>query len=169
MLAFPSSAHLIHTKMTRALFLLNLLLITLGLTLAGTTPEGIAWLATKKTEDGVVERPSGLLYKEIRPGTGKTPTIDSPCSCHYAGRLIDGTEFDSSYARGQPLTFAPNQVIKGWTEAMQLMKEGGKWELYIPSELAYGDGGAGGVIPGGAVLIFELELLEVQGDSVKDS
>jgi FKBP-type peptidyl-prolyl cis-trans isomerase FklB len=79
--------------------------------------------------------------------------------------LLDGTEFDSSYKRGQPLTFAPNQVIKGWTEAMQLMKEGDKWELFIPSELAYGDRGAGAKIPGGSVLIFELELLEVQGDS----
>lgn len=96
---------------------------------------------------------------------GKSPTIDSPCKCHYSGTLIDGTTFDSSYQRGEPLTFAPNQVIKGWTEAMQLMKEGGKWELYIPSELGYGDRGAGGSIPGGAVLIFTLELLEVLGDS----
>jgi len=82
---------------------------------------------------------------------------------HYAGTLINGTEFDSSYKRGQPLSFAPNQVIKGWTEAMQLMKEGGKWELYIPSELAYGDSGAGGKIPGGSVLVFTLELLKVSG------
>jgi FKBP-type peptidyl-prolyl cis-trans isomerase FklB len=70
---------------------------------------------------------------------GMYVTLDSPCECHYSGTLIDGTEFDSSYKRGKPLTFAPNQVIKGWTEAMQLMKEGGKWELYIPSELAYGE------------------------------
>jgi FKBP-type peptidyl-prolyl cis-trans isomerase FklB len=76
--------------------------------------------------------------------------------------LIDGTEFDSSYKRGAPLTFAPNQVIKGWTEALQLMEEGAKWELYIPSELGYGDNGAGGAIPGGAVLIFTLELMEIQ-------
>ena len=93
---------------------------------------------------------------------GKTPTINSPCECDYAGTLIDGTEFDSSYKRGQPLTFAPNQVIKGWTEAMQLMTEGAKWELYIPSELAYGDRGAGGMIPGGAALLFTLELLKVR-------
>ena len=79
-----------------------------------------------------------------------------------AGTLIDGTEFDSSYKRGQPLTFAPNQVIKGWTEALQLMKEGAKWELYIKSELGYGDRGAGSTIPAGAVLVFELELLEVK-------
>lgn len=109
------------------------------------------------------------LYTEIRAGTGKTPTLNSPCDCHYSGTLIDGTEFDSSYKRGQPLTFAPNQVIAGWTEAMQLMKEGGKWELYIPSELAYGDSGAGGAIPGGAALIFELELLTVKGDFVKET
>ena len=107
-----------------------------------------------------------VRYKELRAGAGKTPTVDSPCSCHYAGTLIDGTEFDSSYKRGQPTTFAPNQVIKGWTEAMQLMKEGAKWELYIPSELAYGDRGAGGRIPGGSVLIFTLELIEVKGNSV---
>lgn len=96
---------------------------------------------------------------------GKSPTIDSPCKCHYSGTLIDGTTFDSSYQRGEPLTFAPNQVIKGWTEAMQLMKEGGKWELYIPSDLGYGDRGAGGSIPPGAVLIFTLELIEVLGNS----
>jgi FKBP-type peptidyl-prolyl cis-trans isomerase FklB len=134
---------------------------------AGTSEEGLKWLASKKAEPGVVARPSGLLYKEVRPGVGKTPTVDSPCDCHYSGKLIDGTEFDSSYKRGAPLTFAPNQVIKGWTEAMQLMKEGGKWELYIPSELAYGDSGAGSLIPGGAVLVFELELLKVKGDYVK--
>ena len=144
-------------------FLLFTVLWTLAAA-AGTTPEGLQWLLQKKTEAGVVETESGLLYKEIRPGTGKTPTIDSPCSCHYSGTLIDGTEFDSSYKRGEPLTFAPNQVIKGWTEAMQMMKEGAKWELYIKSELAYGDRGAGGLIPPGAVLIFELELLKVKGD-----
>ena len=97
------------------------------------------------------------------PSAGKTPLFSTPCKCHYSGTLIDGTEFDSSYKRGEPLTFAPNQVIKGWTEAMQLMKEGGQWELYIPSELGYGERGAGGMIPGGAVLIFTLELLEVLG------
>jgi len=100
-----------------------------------TTPEGKLFLAEKAKEEGVVVLPSGLQYKEIIAGTGKSPLINSPCECHYAGTLIDGTEFDSSYKRGKPLTFAPNQVIKGWTEAMQLMKEGGKWELYIPSEL----------------------------------
>lgn len=150
-----------------------LLLLVCGLlslfnVLAGTSTEGLAFLQKKGTEEGVVTTSSGLMYKELRAGNadGKTPTLNSPCECHYAGTLIDGTEFDSSYTRGAPLTFAPNQVIKGWTEAMQLMKEGEKWELYIPSELGYGDRGAGGTIPGGAVLIFTLELLKVKGDSV---
>ena len=80
---------------------------------AGTNEEGLAFLAKKATEEGVVKLPSGLLYKEITPGTGATPKVDSPTKCHYAGRLLDGTEFDSSYKRGEPLTFAPNQVIKG--------------------------------------------------------
>eukprot|EP00934_Nitzschia_sp_Nitz4_P005695 Nitzschia sp. Nitz4//scaffold35_size145790//120754//121414//NITZ4_003053-RA/size145790-processed-gene-0.214-mRNA-1//1//CDS//3329549193//5685//frame0 len=132
---------------------------------AGTNQAGLDFLAKKATEEGVVKLDSGLMYKELVAGTGKTPLVNSPCSCHYSGALIDGTEFDSSYKRGKPTTFAPNQVIKGWTEAMQLMKEGGKWELYIPSELAYGDRGAGGRIPGGSVLVFTLELLEVKGAS----
>mmetsp|Transcript_19441 Transcript_19441/g.42269 ORF Transcript_19441/g.42269 Transcript_19441/m.42269 type:complete len:223 (-) Transcript_19441:832-1500(-) len=138
-------------------------------TVLATNAEGLAYLEAKGKEEGVVTLPSGLLYKEMRPGNadGKTPTANSPCECHYAGTLIDGTEFDSSYKRGAPLTFAPNQVIKGWTEAMQLMKEGAKWELYIPSELAYGDGSAGPG-PGGSVLIFTLELLKVNGDYVKE-
>jgi FKBP-type peptidyl-prolyl cis-trans isomerase FklB len=84
--------------------------LTTGVARAGTTEEGLKWLAAKRAEPGVVALPSGLLYKEIRPGTGKTPTVDSPCDCHYSGTLIDGTEFDSSYKRGAPLTFAPNQV-----------------------------------------------------------
>merc|ERR1711935_1014214 len=96
---------------------------------------------------------------------GVTPKVGTPCECHYAGTLIDGTEFDSSYKRGQPTTFAPNQVIKGWTEAMQLMGEGDKWELYVPSELAYGDRQRGQHITPGAVLVFEIEILEVKGDS----
>mmetsp|Transcript_18905 Transcript_18905/g.24318 ORF Transcript_18905/g.24318 Transcript_18905/m.24318 type:complete len:156 (+) Transcript_18905:118-585(+) len=128
---------------------------------AGTNKEGLAFLEKKKVEAGVIETESGLLYKEIRAGTGESPALNSPCSCHYSGTLIDGTEFDSSYKRGQPLTFAPNQVIKGWTEALQLMNAGSKWELYIKSEIGYGDRGAGAVIPGGAVLVFELELLEI--------
>ncbi|KNC87339.1 hypothetical protein SARC_00530 [Sphaeroforma arctica JP610] len=95
------------------------------------------------------------------PEGGPSPKVSTPCDVHYAGRTIDGKEFDSSIKRGQPTRFAPNQVIKGWTEAMQLMKEGDKYELTIPSELAYGDRGAGGKIPGGAVLVFEMEIIKV--------
>mmetsp|Transcript_26501 Transcript_26501/g.48020 ORF Transcript_26501/g.48020 Transcript_26501/m.48020 type:complete len:160 (+) Transcript_26501:133-612(+) len=143
-------------------------ILSLYTVLAGTNTEGLDYLEKKGKEEGVVTLPSGLMYKEIEAGNpdGKTPTVNSPCECHYAGTLIDGTEFDSSIKRGAPLTFAPNQVIKGWTEAMQLMKEGATWELYIPSELGYGDRGAGGSIPGGAVLIFTLNLIKVKGDSI---
>merc|ERR1719210_584297 len=87
----------------------------------------------------------------------------TPCDCHYAGRLIDGTEFDSSYKRGEPTKFAPNQVIKGWTEAMQLMVEGDKWEMYIPMELAYGPDGKPPKIPPAAALIFEMEIIKIDG------
>ena len=105
---------------------------------------------------------SGLMYKVLRKGDGKShPTADSPCSCHYKGTLIDGTKFDSSYDRGQPTEFAPNQVIKGWTEALMLMKEGDKWRLHIPYQLGYGNDGYG-PIPPKSVLIFEVELLEVK-------
>lgn len=93
------------------------------------------------------------------------PTVYSPCLCHYAGSLINGVEFDSSYKRGSPTTFAPNQVIKGWTEAMQLMVEGDKWELYIPSDLAYGDGGRPPKIGGGDALIFQIEMIKINPPS----
>ena len=107
---------------------------------AATNAAGIAFLAANKEKDGVVELPSGLQYKVLTKGDGtEHPKEDSDCECHYKGTLISGEQFDSSYDRGAPTTFAPNQVIKGWTEAMQLMVEGDKWELYIPSELAYGD------------------------------
>merc|ERR1712137_1260135 len=99
-----------------------------------------------------------------KKGEGKEhPTADSPCDCHYKGTLIDGKEFDSSYKRGKPTTFAPNQVIKGWTEALQLMKEGDKWELYIPADLAYGQMQRGPHIYPGAALIFDIELIKVNG------
>merc|ERR1711957_588082 len=120
--------------------------------------------AEKEKEDDVVKLPSGLLYKVLKKGEGTHhPTADSPCDCHYAGTTIDGKEFDSSYKRGKPTTFAPNQVIKGWTEAMQLMVEGDKWEMYIPSDLAYGEKGAGGAIPAKAALIFQMELVKIKG------
>merc|ERR1712003_183267 len=128
---------------------------------------GKKFLEEKAQQPGVTTLPSGLLYKVLKAGNGQHhPTVDSPCDCHYRGTLIDGTEFDSSYKRGKPTTFAPNQVIKGWTEAMQLMHEGDKWELFIPSELAYGSRGAGGAIPGDAALVFQMELIEIKGDKV---
>lgn len=133
----------------------------------GTNEEGLAFLAANKDKPGVVTLPSGLQYKVLTKGKGPShPTVDSPCSCHYEGKLIDGTVFDSSYDRGSPTTFAPNQVIKGWTEAMQLMVAGDKWELYIPSELGYGDRGSPPKIAGGDVLIFQMEILAIMGDSV---
>merc|ERR1719188_1789182 len=129
-----------------------------------TDAAGTKFLEEKSKEEGVITLPSGLLYKVLKVGEGKHhPLPDSPCECHYKGTLIDGTQFDSSYDRGQPTTFAPKQVIKGWTEAMQLMVEGDKWEMYIPSELAYGDRGAGAKIPGGSALIFQMELMKIKG------
>ena len=107
---------------------------------------GEAFLEKNKTAEGVITLNSGLQYKVLRAGDGDShPTVSSPCECHYEGRTAQnypsGTKFDSSYDRGSPATFAPNQVIKGWTEAMQLMVEGDKWEMFIPSDLAYGDNG----------------------------
>ncbi|CAM9182857.1 unnamed protein product [Choristocarpus tenellus] len=133
--------------------------------LAATTPAGMAYLEANRAKEGVVELPSGLQYRVIKSGPegGKSPAVSTPCECHYKGSTIEGTEFDSSFKRGKPTTFAPNQVIKGWTEAMQLMKEGDYWELTIPSELAYGDSQRGQYITPGAVLVFELELIKVKG------
>ncbi|KAJ8603856.1 hypothetical protein CTAYLR_000313 [Chrysophaeum taylorii] len=135
-------------------------------TFAGTTPEGTAWLEENAKNEGVVVQESGLQYKVLRTGSGdRHPTVSSPCECHYEGTLIDGTKFDSSYDRGSPATFAPNQVIKGWTEALQMMVEGDKWELYIPSELGYGDRGSPPKIPGGSVLKFTIEIIKIKGDT----
>jgi FKBP-type peptidyl-prolyl cis-trans isomerase FklB len=124
---------------------------------------GEEYLAANKTKDGVVTLPSGLQYKILTQGTGPKPTAADTVSCNYRGTLIDGTEFDSSYKRGRPASFALNQVIRGWTEAMQLMPVGSKWQLFIPSDLAYGDPGRGPQIGPGATLIFEIELLSIQG------
>merc|ERR1719224_145725 len=125
---------------------------------------GRKFLEENKGKDRVNALASGLQYKVLNEGRGmEHPKVGTPCACHYAGRLLDGTEFDSSYKRGEPTTFAPNQVIKGWTEAMQLMVEGDKWEMYIPSELGYGDGGSGEKIKGGDVLIFRMEILKIKG------
>jgi FKBP-type peptidyl-prolyl cis-trans isomerase FklB len=135
---------------------------------AATTAEGIAHLEKNAKAPGVTVLPSGLQYRVIRPSPtpdGPTPAVNSPCVCHYHGSLIDGTVFDSSVKRGSPITFAPNQVVKGWTEALQLMHEGDKWELTVPSDLAYGARGSPPKIPGGSVLVFELELITVKGAS----
>ena len=124
--------------------------------------EGEAFLAANKEKEGVVTTESGLQYKVIVEGSGEKPTAEDTVQVHYRGTLIDGTEFDSSYARGEPAEFKVNQVIAGWTEALQLMSEGAKWELYIPSDLAYGGRGAGSDIGPDAVLVFEVELLKAK-------
>ena len=124
--------------------------------------EGEAFLATNKAKEGVVALPSGLEYKILKPGTGPKPTASDSVVCNYRGTLLNGTEFDSSYKRGQPATFPVGGVIKGWTEALQLMPVGSKWQLFIPSSLAYGERGAGGDIGPNATLIFEVELMSIQ-------
>jgi FKBP-type peptidyl-prolyl cis-trans isomerase FklB len=124
--------------------------------------DGEAFLADNKDKEGVVTLPSGLQYKELQTGDGPSPKDSDIVTVHYRGTLIDGTEFDSSYKRGEPATFPLNGVIRGWTEAVQLMKVGAKWQLFIPSDLAYGANGAGQVIGPNAVLIFEVELLGIR-------
>lgn len=120
------------------------------------------FLAENKKKDGVVVTESGLQYKVLVSGSGKSPNDASNVTVHYTGTLIDGKEFDSSIKRGEPTSFPVTGVIKGWTEALKLMKEGDKWMLYIPSELAYGENGAGNVIGPNQALIFEVELISVQ-------
>jgi FKBP-type peptidyl-prolyl cis-trans isomerase FklB len=123
--------------------------------------EGDAFLAKNKKENGVETLPSGLQYKVITEGKGKAPKASDTVTVNYSGTLINGTEFDSSYKRGQPATFPVSGVIKGWTEALQLMKEGSKWHLVIPADLAYGEQGRPG-IPPNSVLIFDVELLSIK-------
>jgi FKBP-type peptidyl-prolyl cis-trans isomerase FklB len=125
--------------------------------------EGAAFLAANKSKEGVVALPDGLQYKVVKAGNGPKPTSGDTVVCNYRGTLINGKEFDSSYKRGQPASFPVSGVIRGWTEALQLMPVGSKWELYVPSELAYGDRGAGPDIGPGATLVFEVELLSIQG------
>lgn len=124
--------------------------------------DGEKFLAENAKKEGVKVLPSGLQYKELTPGTGKSPKSTDTVTTHYKGTLIDGAEFDSSYKRGEPATFPVSGVIPGWTEALQLMKEGAKWQLFIPSKLAYGEKGVGQVIGPNATLIFEVELLTVK-------
>lgn len=121
--------------------------------------ENQQWLLENSKKEGVTALPSGLQYQVLQPGDGPTPGVNSRVTVHYEGSLTDGKVFDSSYKRGQPATFGVTQVISGWTEALQLMPQGSKWRLYIPSELGYGERGAGGSIPGNAILIFDVELL----------
>jgi FKBP-type peptidyl-prolyl cis-trans isomerase FklB len=124
---------------------------------------GAEYLEANKSKEGVVSLPSGLQYKILTEGTGPKPAATDTVLCNYRGTLVNGTEFDSSYKRGQPLPIQINGVIKGWTEALQLMPVGSKWQLFISSDLGYGDGGRPPVIGPGATLIFEVELLSIQG------
>lgn len=123
--------------------------------------EGLAFLAENKTKEGVKETATGLQYKVITSGKGKKPVAADQVTVHYTGKLVDGTVFDSSVERGQPATFGVTEVIAGWTEVLQLMSEGDKWTVFLPSELGYGEQGAGGQIPPHSVLIFEIELIKV--------
>ena len=123
--------------------------------------EGAAFLATNKNNSAVITLPDGLQYTVLAEGAGASPSANDVVSVNYRGTLLDGTEFDSSYKRGQPASFPVNGVIHGWTEALQLMKPGSKWKLFIPSDLAYGENGQRG-IPPNSVLVFEVELLSVQ-------
>ena len=119
------------------------------------------YLTKNAKQEGVVTLDSGLQYKVLASGAGASPKAESKVEVHYRGTLIDGTEFDSSYKRGEPASFPVNGVIAGWTEALQLMKEGDKWQLAIPPQLAYGERGAPPVIPANAALVFEVELLKI--------
>jgi len=145
----------------------------------GSNEVGKAFLEENKNREGVITLPSGLQYKVLTEGTGENhPKVGTTCECHYAGTTpsltpeaitmneAEWTEFDSSYKRGDTTSFAPNQVITGWTEAMQLMVEGDKWEMYIPSDLGYGDSGSPPKIQGGDVLIFRMEIVNIKGESV---
>ena len=123
--------------------------------------KGKAFLAENAKKEGIITLPSGLQYQVLQEGNGKKPSATDRVKCHYEGTLIDGTLFDSSIKRGQPAVFGVNQVIKGWVEALQLMSEGSKWRLFIPSELGYGAQQAGEMIPPHSTLIFEVELIEV--------
>ena len=125
---------------------------------------GEAFLAENKKKDGVVTTASGLQYKIETKGTGRIPTSNDTVVCHYRGTLLDGTEFDSSYKRGQPMEFGVRGVIRGWTEALVMMPVGSKWKLFIPSELAYGERGSRGVvpIPANSVLQFDIELIDIK-------
>ena len=124
--------------------------------------KGAQFLAENKKNPGVKETASGLQYLVLQEGKGEHPTATSKVTVHYTGKLIDGTVFDSSVDRGEPITFGLNQVIRGWTEGLQLMTPGSKYRFFIPYNLGYGEQGAGGMIPGGATLIFDVELISFE-------
>jgi len=124
---------------------------------------GQQFLSANKSKEGVVTLPSGLQYKVLKDGSGSKPTGSDSVICNYRGTLIDGKEFDSSYKRGQPATFSIGQVIKGWTEALQLMPVGSKWQLYVPADLAYGERSPSPDIPPNSTLVFDVELLAIKG------
>jgi FKBP-type peptidyl-prolyl cis-trans isomerase FklB len=128
---------------------------------AAAIEQGEMFLKMNKERTGVVTLESGLQYEVLSSGTGRKPKATDRVRCHYEGRLVDGTLFDSSIQRGEPAVFGVNQVIAGWVEALQLMSEGDKWKLYIPYQLGYGEQGAGGAIPPYSTLVFEVELLNV--------
>jgi FKBP-type peptidyl-prolyl cis-trans isomerase FklB len=124
--------------------------------------EAKAWLDANRTKEGVQTTASGLQYKVVKAGSGPKPAASNKVSVHYRGKLTDGTEFDSSYERGEPATFPLDRVIPGWTEGLQLMAEGSTWELYVPPDLGYGERGAGDRIPPQSALVFEVELIDAK-------
>src|SRR5262249_42118223 len=124
--------------------------------------DGESFLAANKTKEGIVTLPDGLQYKILKAGTGPKPTTTDTVVCNYRGTLVNGTEFDSSYKRGQPVTFPVSGVIKGWTEALQLMPVGSKWQLFIPSNLAYGERAMSPELGPNSTLIFDVELVSIQ-------
>jgi FKBP-type peptidyl-prolyl cis-trans isomerase FklB len=128
----------------------------------GVKEDGVKYLQDNMKREEVQVTPSGLQYEVIKEGTGASPKATDTVEVHYKGTFIDGTTFDSSYDRGQTISFPLNRVIKGWTEGLQLMKEGGHYKFVIPYNLAYGEGGAGAAIPGFSTLIFEVELFKVK-------
>ena len=124
--------------------------------------EGAAFLTANKTNEGIQELEGGMQYQVLQQGTGTAkPKVTSNIRAHYAGSLLNGSEFDSSYKRGQPFEARVNQLVKGWQIALPMMTEGSKWKLWIPSDLGYGDRGAGAGIPGGATLVFDIELIKI--------
>ena len=123
--------------------------------------EGMAFMTANKEKEGIIELPEGLQYQVLQEGAGSKPQVSSNIRAHYAGSLLNGKEFDSSYRRGQPFEARVNQLVKGWQIVLPMMSEGSKWRLWIPSDLGYGDRGAGAGIPGGATLVFDVELIKV--------